>query len=506
MLKRLLFILTVNIAFVAYALAIPGGTSLQSRDGLKQYPFIRIVNDTCDITIDGIDFETNQAEVIFPVNVFRLPQNSPFAKLLLTDIIPILNSDSLRLVKMFVRGAASPEGPYDNNVMLANNRAKSLFNFINERLKYKAPSSMENFNCIPEDYEYLLTLMERAKDKDYEKVKGIVRYNMEHTNIHMLKKKLRSVDRGTLWYRLLHTYYPKLRSARVIFFFEKLTKAKIEAIEGKTTNTIARAPIKPMITFGTVNVFPKDSFVYVPKLGTVPPIVAPEIPEEIHEARREYLSVKTNLLFDFAYMPGYDRFCPIPNVAIEYYPLYGHFTFGASFDCPWWQDYWSHKYFQVRNYQLETRYYFKSGDVDKDPFATHAAFTGWYLKAYAHAGLYDICFDQHRGWEGEGYGAGLGIGYSIPLSKRGHWRLECDMQAGFFTTKYDPYQWECPVDPTENDHLYYYKWKGKAEDFRKRQYRFNWLNVTRLDITLSYDLLYRRIHKRGVSFKMWENY
>ena len=46
--------------------------------------------------------------------------------------------------------------------------------------------------------------------------------------------------------------------------------------------------------------------------------------------RRELLSVKSNVLFDFAYVPaGYNRFCPIPNIAVEYYPLHGHFTFGA---------------------------------------------------------------------------------------------------------------------------------------------------------------------------------
>lgn len=36
--------------------------------------------------------------------------------------------------------------------------------------------------------------------------------------------------------------------------------------------------------------------------------------------RKEYLSVKTNLLFYGVYMPGYNRWCPIPNVAVEYYP------------------------------------------------------------------------------------------------------------------------------------------------------------------------------------------
>jgi hypothetical protein len=220
--------------------------------------------------------------------------------------------------------------------------------------------------------------------------------------------------------------------------------------------------------------------------------------------RREYLSVKTNLLLDGAYVPGYNRWCPIPNVAIEYYPKKGHFTYGASFDFPWWQDYDAHKYFQIRNYQLESRYYLRSGSLSSNPPGEGAAFRGLYLQAYAHVALFGICFDADRGWVGEGVGAGVGVGYVLPLSKKGHWRLEFGLQAGYFRCKYDPYQYENPVDPSYHDDLYYYKWTLDPDLFKKRQYRYNWLGPTRVGITLTYDLLYRRINKKGVSFKNYE--
>jgi hypothetical protein len=217
------------------------------------------------------------------------------------------------------------------------------------------------------------------------------------------------------------------------------------------------------------------------------------------------LSIKTNLLLDAAYVPGYDRWCPIPNVAIEYYPKGGHFTFGASFDMPWWQHYKEHKFFQLRNYQLETRYYLRSGSVPSGLAAGKApAFSGLYLQAYAHGGLFGICFDASRGWVGEGAGAGVGVGYVMPISKNGHWRLELGLQAGFFRCKYDPYKYENPINPDYHDDLYYYKWTGKPELFKKRQYRWNWIGPTRVGITLTYDLLYRRIQKRGASFKSTE--
>lgn len=234
--------------------------------------------------------------------------------------------------------------------------------------------------------------------------------------------------------------------------------------------------------------------------------------------RKKKLAVKTNMLLYGAYVPGYNRWAPIPNVAIELYPMKGHFTFGASFDMPWWQDYNAHKYFQFRNYQLEARYY-PRGAVRTDKSGDHVyeenieayehnkkAFTGFYLQAYTHLAVFGICFDANRGWVGEGIGAGVGMGYVLPLSHNGRWKLELGLQAGFFRCKYDPYQFENPVNPAYRDGLYYYKWTKKPSLFKKRQYRWNWIGPTRIGITISYDLLYRRIQKKGVSFKAYETY
>ena len=287
---------------------------------------------------------------------------------------------------------------------------------------------------------------------------------------------------------LLKEYFPKLRAVRIIVVDKRL--ANIDS------NDLASRPIA-----ATIPATVADCHLRIQNADITPAYIIPATTPASASPRREVLSVKTNVLFDFAYMPGYDRFCPIPNVALEYYPLHGHFTYGASFDCPWWQHYDEHKYFQVRNYQLHTRYYLRSGDIRKRKPGEGAAFRGLYLSLYAHAYLYNICFDEKRGWEGEGWGAGLGIGYVVPLGRSGHWKLEFGLQAGYLSTNYDPYQWKCPVDPDTDKEQYYYKWYGDAKDFQKRQHRFSWLGPTRVEITLSYDLLYRRNNKKGVSFR-----
>ena len=462
-------------------LSAPADTTLRSvSDTLSfydRYPFIRIVPPNSELApVTDEEFFNTSARVIFPVNKFVLPKNDSLLRLLSGTIFPRINSDSLRLKKLLFRGAASPEGPLRWNRTLGNNRMNALYRFVRQHISTASADTLSQRDVDVEDYRTLCIMMRQAGDRDYGQVQALCDVYLAKDDLPTLKRRLMQVHQGRLWHRLLRTYYPKLRSARFVMILERPEPS---------------IPLQHIEASGLPYV--------LPSLPSVRPIPVPSL---VH--RRELLSVKTNVLLDLAYMPGYNRWCPIPNVAIEYYPLHGHFTFGASFDCPWWQDYEGHKYFQVRNYQLESRYYFRSGDIRRNFPGQGAAFRGFYVQAYAHVALYGIMFDADNGWMGEGLGGGIGAGYVLPLSRDGHWRLEFQAQAGYFFTGYDPFQYENPVNPNYRDHLYYYKWTQKPALFKKRQYRFSWLGPTRVGITLSYDLLYRRVAKKGVSFRNWE--
>ena len=462
-------------------LSAPADTTLRSvSDTLSfydRYPFIRIVPPNSELApVTDEEFFNTSARVIFPVNKFVLPKNDSLLRLLSGTIFPRINSDDLRLKKLLFRGAASPEGPLRWNRTLGNNRMNALYRFVRQHISTASADTLSQRDVDVEDYRTLCIMMRQAGDRDYSQVQALCDVYLAKDDLPTLKRKLMQVHQGRLWHRLLRTYYPKLRSARFVMILER-----------------------PELSMPPQHIEASGLPYVLPSLPSVRPIPVPSL---VH--RRELLSVKTNVLLDLAYMPGYNRWCPIPNVAVEYYPLHGHFTFGASFDCPWWQDYEGHKYFQVRNYQLESRYYFRSGDIRRNFPGQGAAFRGFYVQAYAHVALYGIMFDADNGWMGEGLGGGIGAGYVLPLSRDGHWRLEFQAQAGYFFTGYDPFQYENPVNPNYRDHLYYYKWTQKPALFKKRQYRFSWLGPTRVGITLSYDLLYRRVAKKGVSFRNWE--
>lgn len=459
----------------------------------SQYPFIRFINpeeDASVIRLTDDEFLNKAGRIIFKVNRFDVITNDTLLHRLATDILPRINRDSLRLRRLILRGAASPEGPFLNNKMLGTRRAKMLADFLRQRLAVPVEDSTFSSEVVIEDYQLLCAMMRRAGDPDLETVQKLCDRYLPKKQYTILKRNLQAMRQGTLWKRILRDYFPELRAARIVLVFENEPYNKPEEPEPEliTATRHKQETTTTAQSQATVQVQPEPE---------------PEpVPQKLH--RREMLAVKSNLLFDFAYVPGYDRWCPIPNIAIEYFPLHGHFTYGASLDHPWWQHYWDHKYFQVRNYQLETRYYFRSGSIERNPEGEGAAFRGWYLQAYAHATRFGICFSANRGWVGEGAGGGLGFGYVMQLSKRGHWRLELGAQAGFFRCQYDPYVFENLVNPAYQDHLYYYKWTGKPADFHKRQYRWNWLGPTRVGITLSYDLLYRPRKHRGVSLKPTE--
>ena len=487
--NRIVRYILATITFVTFTVTAKALIVLPDTIIFGNYPYVRFVEKGSDIDLSDNEFYNLSRKIVFPINKYDLPQNSAILKEIKDEVIPLLNKDSLSIYRMMIRGAASPEGPYNFNKMLGDKRGQSLFSFINSRLANPVKEDEYTREAITEDYQYLCIMMRDAGDADYLKVKEICDKYLPSGKVAALKSALQKADGGKLWRRLLKTYFPDLRATRFIIFLEKpepeKTDAPIQIVQAQPVDEGAQTSGKGVMT--------------------LPETPVDTIQEPIVLKRREFLSVKTNLLLDGAYVPGYDRWCPIPNVAIEYYPLHGHFTFGASIDFPWWQDYWANKYFQIRNYQLEARYYLRSGDIEKNVPGEGAAFRGWYAQAYIHAGLFGICFDADRGWEGEGFGGGLGLGYVLPISRNGHWRLEFGAQAGFFRCKYDPFQFECPVDPTEQDHLYYYKWTLDANLFKKRQYRYNWIGPTRIGVTLTYDLLYRPVQKkRGASLRNWE--
>ena len=188
------------------------------------------------------------------------------------------------------------------------------------------------------------------------------------------------------------------------------------------------------------------------------------------------LAVSTNLPYDITYIPGYGL-TSIPSLSLEYYPSkYGHWTVGADVEFPMWQHWDTHSFLQIQNLTLNTRYYFKRGN-----------YHGLYLLANVNAARYGIGWNA-KGWEGEGLGISLGIGYKLTIYKR--FFLDAGVAAGYFYSRYDPYEYG--FDSTQR---YYYDYVGVPEEFVRRNHALNWFGPTRVWIAIGFELFSRKTDK-----------
>ena len=110
---------------------------------------------------------------------------------------------------------------------------------------------------------------------------------------------------------------------------------------------------------------------------------------------------------------------------------------------------------------------------------------------YGHTNLYDFSFDAERAWQGEGWGFGLGYGYVWQPWKDRRWKLEAFVRFGYYHSLYDPYHASDPYNGK-----YYYDWDGPIENFMRRNHRLRWIGPTGAGVTVSYDLVTRKVKPR----------
>lgn len=449
-------ILVVCVVTLIFWGSLP--VSAQSDNGIEYHqlpecPFVYVAESFTTVPPEISDslFDHVARGLRFKVNRTELMADDPFVAYYNDTLVPLLSKMNLVLCGVIVKGAASPEGPYDNNVRLSRERTQRLMEFLRGDSDLPLFQNNSNSQFITEDYGYLVTLMKRADDPEAAQVEAI--WNQCNGDERLCKQRLRALNGGRTWNRLLKVYFPTLRQSRVVMWY---------------------AP-HPLLDMQGLKQMPEDL-----DIDTMPDmnVELPRSPK--HYSRRHVVAVRTNLIHDLLLMPEIG-FTPSLNVQLEYYPLSGHYTFNAGFTYANHRFWDYQKFFQVRDGQLELRRYFKGG----------GDFTGTYLSAYAQGTVYGIGLNKKKGAEGEGGGAGLGLGYVCPLNRKGNLRLELSLSAGLFITRYDPYVYGNPLNGVE-DGLYYYDYHGSASEFQERNHRFIWFGPTNLGIHLTYDIIYRK--------------
>lgn len=441
------FILTVLLVVVSIASA---------QDGVPSYVVVLDRDQEVPDISDSTLWE-RALPVTFKVNRTFIPRADTNYVRLKAELPRLIEDyDVCRL--LIIRGSASPEGGYRNNIRLAHGRARALVDSLSYFVEI--PDSVVQERYMFEDYEGLRRTIKDTDEPYRQEIADII--ERHRGNAAATKAALMRLDGGRVWRRLLKVYYPRLRAARFLLF---LTPRRIMP---------KGVPDMPLARIGGEETL-------------LPPPVLPMLATPLREPQEEepwqpMINIKTNLLCDLALIVPQYGWAPTPNVSLEFLPRGGHLTAVAEYMGSGWRSDKRLKTWILRSLLLEARYYRRGG----------ATFTGHYLSAYANIGKYDIQFSAEKAWLSKQYentwGCGLGWGYVRRIGST-PWKWEVNAAVGYLHTAYDRYH---PAEEWATPGEFYYNWHDAPEDFRPLRNKFSYLGLTRLGFSISYDLPYPR--------------
>lgn len=403
----------------------------------------------------------------------------------LSSFLRKVSPESIQDVR--VTAYASPESSLSYNEELCGNRLNAMRSLINSRVPQLAGKTSyrvggEAWDMIRQQVKADASLKRRSPET-YRTITDILDDPSitNDTRKELLKSRL-----PENWYGYLRwIHYREVRFCEVRVLYKDAAEPEVVPAPKAQPAAVAPVAVAAEPQYDTVFVTRIDT-VFITKTDTVY-VNTPAAPKAKKEKVKKVapvatdkdgvhpvIGLSTNIPYDITYIPNYGV-TSIPSVSLEFYPRRGHFTLGADVEWPMWQHPKTHRYMQINNITLWTRYYFRPKEN---------RFRGVYLLLNANVARYGIGWDA-KGWEGEGVGASLGVGYKFKLGKRMF--LDMGLAAGAFYSGYDPYVWG-----NDANHWYYYDYYGSAADFTKRNHRFFWAGPTRVYINIGVDLFNRK--------------
>lgn len=338
---------------------------------------------------------------------------------------------------VLLRGNVSLEGTTENNISLSEARTHALDGWFADTLGLAEPELFRR-EAIGEDWKRLagiissldvdwkedaLYIIERAPERAFE---GEELINPRKDFLHGLK-------RGDVWFWLDENVFPDLRDLDVVVW---LTDPPLPQTAASEMESKLEAEIKP--SFEPVPALEPES-----ESGAEAPAAA---------ARRPFLAVQTNLLYDAA---------AIPNLGIEIF-LGGLWSLTVDWNFAWWSNTGKNRSWQTYGGYLGARRYFGR-------LAETRRFSGHYAGLYVDALTYDFELGgtgyQAAKW---GFGGGLEYGFSLPLNRS--LNLDFSLGLGYQDGEYMTYE------PRDGHDV----WMGT--------YKRTWIGPTKVQIGLKWIL------------------
>lgn len=119
-----------------------------------------------------VDFKVNRTDILpdYRNNAVELGK-------IIASIDSVKNDEDITVTSLFIKGTASPEGPYENNVRLAKGRTEALKNYVNQL--YKFPDGFIKTSYEAEDWEGLREWVAGSNIDNKEEILAIIDSDME---------------------------------------------------------------------------------------------------------------------------------------------------------------------------------------------------------------------------------------------------------------------------------------------------------------------------------------
>lgn len=383
-----------------------------------------------------------QSNIDFKVNLSAFDRGYHGNDVKIDDILAKIDSIEanhwMRVNRIMVVGAASPEGPYHNNVRLAENRAKTLLSILQDR--YTFPDSVYSVSIVPEDWEGMRLILEGDSTIPYaEDVVGFLESSVTYLPDRR-ERLLRHLKAGRPFLSMSQNVLPLLRRASVYVDFD-CQKLNVANMPGDIRISI---PSSGILNHG------------LEKTSHITPL------RHSVDFGERFFAIKTNLLWDAA-------LCANLGFELELWPHW-------SIDVPvWYSPYDVTKRWRLRLLatQPELRYWL-GGAGSGHYFGAHASVVGFNA---SFGGDYRYQDPNHAA-----FGMGIGYGYAFHLDKSRRWSMEAQVGAGYLK-----YKWVK------------FRNTGRNGEMVSRGSGTYW-GITRIGLTLSYKFYRERKGRRWMKW------
>lgn len=190
-------------------------TILPEKNTMAFFPEYVYISPKAEPKINQIE---GSAYIDFPVNRTEMyPEyrhNPQELKKILATIDAVKNDTDTRILGISIKGYASPEGLYANNVRLAKGRTATLKEYV--RRQYHFPDSLFTTAYEPEDWEGLRRFVESSNLINREGILHLIDSDMEPD---AKDRKIKTAYRHDYDY-LLREVYPSLRHSDYVVRYE----------------------------------------------------------------------------------------------------------------------------------------------------------------------------------------------------------------------------------------------------------------------------------------------